>query len=875
LDQKSTSAQNAGPLNYATSSWFEDVQYVKFANIDINQGDVISYSVTGNSTIDVGYADSVMAAYLNGAQIEKTDSEQLDVPKFDNAATGNAESGGPVNFPHTVNLVYNHSAPIGVHLMYTVDGTDPNDTVGGSTLEFTGTPISITVSPTTIKAKSFKSGYRTSPIRTEVYTKLGLLAPVITPTSGQYPYPLSLTITTIETGTAIFYTTDGTTPNTSAGGSTIAYAGPFNVTVNPTTIKTLSTKTGFAASPVTTETYTRAVVPPVVQDPTPCLDNTPVVGLVLKDTLAGANIFYTTDGTTPATSVTGSTQQYTTPINLTGVTKLKAIATKTGYTNSITTEADYAPIGLPTPDIFRADAQTGMPVNGITISCSGHSGATIYYTIDGTDPRYIASPLVYTAPFNINQATALTVKAFARESGYSDSCVASQLFDLTGVAKVSITPTPFNNYAPLTATLTCATGGASIYYTVNGTDPKNTNNPARLGPFSSPKTVTITEATTITAYASKANLGDSDITITSYGPALNSISLFYEGRNTDKVGSRNVWGPGDSIPPSGDPKDWELTAIINLSAVSTVVQGMRLYSSDAAGNFLYSQRASTMLEPDNVSPAWYPLMVFKDNIQLNNSSTEPLGTFFGMTRFKLYMQPHIDPQQYLTLYVKLGDGSVITKTIQEIITTPPPNPQLVVNMDFFSRTLGPSVAVGDSPMVGPAARGISTSDYWNGLVSENNFSKSPLKNFDASDSPVSIALTSGSVLGASRNGTFATMNNRMYDSYIYGLDPLSFTITGLPTGNYTIVVYGHGFDNIENGKFQVGNSVTSLATDNSWKTLPQIPNSAPPVFYWGYPQNDALYNVVPVIKGTPVVINVLPGTSGFSIISGIQIQLLT
>ena len=63
---------------------------------------------------------------------------------------------------------------------------------------------------------------------------------------------------------------------------------------------------------------------------------TGAITVALSDTTPGASIFYTTDGSLPATSATGATKLYVdgTPISIGSSLTLKAIATKLDYTNS-------------------------------------------------------------------------------------------------------------------------------------------------------------------------------------------------------------------------------------------------------------------------------------------------------------------------------------------------------------------------------------------------------------------------------------------------------------------------------------------------------------------------------------------------------------
>lgn len=72
---------------------------------------------------------------------------------------------------------------------------------------------------------------------------------------------------------------------------------------------------------------------------------------------------------------------------------------------------------------FSPAAGTFTSAQDVTISCET-SGATIYYTIDGTTPTTSSS--VYSSAIPVSQTT--TIKAFAAASGYNNSIVASATY---------------------------------------------------------------------------------------------------------------------------------------------------------------------------------------------------------------------------------------------------------------------------------------------------------------------------------------------------------------------------------------------------------------------------------------------------------------
>src|SRR5205807_952045 len=109
-------------------------------------------------------------------------------------------------------------------------------------------------------------------------------------------------------GATIYYTTDGTQPGTSPGGSTSLYSAPVAITA-ATTINAIAVASGFADSAVASAAYT------LTPATTPVF--APGAGAVaagstvaISTTTPNAAIYYTTDGTQPGTAVGGSTSLY-------------------------------------------------------------------------------------------------------------------------------------------------------------------------------------------------------------------------------------------------------------------------------------------------------------------------------------------------------------------------------------------------------------------------------------------------------------------------------------------------------------------------------------------------------------------------------------
>jgi hypothetical protein len=282
------------------------------------------------------------------------------------AATPSFSPGGG-SYASSVSVTIS-SATSGASIYYTTDGSTPTT----SSTAYTGA-ISLTQT-TTLKAIAAASGLTNSDVASATYTiQQPAATPVFSPAAGTYVASVSVTITDATPGAAIHYTTDGSTPSPA---STL-YTGAIAVT-QTTTLKAIAVASGMAESDIASATYTiqQQVAAPVISPAGGTYVGS--VSVTITDATPGAAIFYTTDGSTPTTSST----PYTGALNLTQTTTLRAIAAASGMANSNVSSAGYT-IQAATPVISPA---SGTYVGSVTVTLSAGTGATIYYTTDGSTP---------------------------------------------------------------------------------------------------------------------------------------------------------------------------------------------------------------------------------------------------------------------------------------------------------------------------------------------------------------------------------------------------------------------------------------------------------------------------------------------------------
>ncbi len=157
--------------------------------------------------------------------------------------------------------------------------------------------------------------------------------PTFTPTAGTHTGTQSVTIScAAPSSVTIRYTTDGTTPTKSVG---TVYSGAISVSAT-TTIKAIAYKDGCVDSEVASGTFTIKCATPTFSVAAGTKHGAQSVEL--NCATANATIYYTTDNSTP----TASSTEYTgTAINVSTSQTIKAIAVKSGLTNSDVASAAY------------------------------------------------------------------------------------------------------------------------------------------------------------------------------------------------------------------------------------------------------------------------------------------------------------------------------------------------------------------------------------------------------------------------------------------------------------------------------------------------------------------------------------------------------
>ncbi len=303
-------------------------------------------------------------------------------------------------------------ATAGAKIYYTTNGNAPSITPS----ELYKGPLTV-AKEETIRALASAAEYVTSAIGDGYYT-ITAATPVITPDGGTYTKAQTITITGAP-GLTIVYTINGTSPNPDS----TKYTKPISVKANET-IEAIAFGAGLGASVPALAKYT--INPSAKPAAKPIFSITAGTykaeqKVKISDATKGASIYYTTTGKAPSTAWT----KYSAPVTVAASETLEAIAIATGSANSAVATAKYV-IEKPaaTPTIKPAGGTFTAP-KPVTIT-DATPNAAIYYTTTGAAPTTASTK--YTKAFTVSKPE--TVKAIAVATGYSESVVASEKFNI-------------------------------------------------------------------------------------------------------------------------------------------------------------------------------------------------------------------------------------------------------------------------------------------------------------------------------------------------------------------------------------------------------------------------------------------------------------
>ena len=586
----------SAPVFNPTPGTFTSVQSVTLS--DATSGAAIHYTTNGSipTASSPVYSSPIAVNATTTIQAIATASGYNNSPVAGGTYTINLPTAATPTFSPasgtytSVQSVTLSDTTSGATIYYTTNGSTPTT---ASTVYTSAIPVNTT---TTIQAIAVAAGYNNSAVASGVYTiNLTTATPAFSPAPGTYTSVQSVTLSDTTSGATIYYTTNGSTPTTASS----VYSSPIPVNTT-TTIQAIAVATGYTNSAVAGGTYTLNL--PVTAAPTfsPAPGTyTTVQSVTLSDATVGATIYYTTNGSTP----TAASTVYSSPIPVNTTTTIQAIAVATGYNNSAVTSGVYT-INLTTATpAFSPAPGTYTSVQSVTLS-DVTSGATIYYTTNGAVPN--TSSAIYSSPIPVNATT--TIQALAVAAGYTNSAIASGSYtiNLPAAAAPVFSPAPGSYTSVQSVTLSDATSGAVIHYTLDGTTP-TASSPTYTSALAVNATTTIQAIAVATGYSNSPVAGGTytiNLTAASpiFSPAPGTYTSVQSVTLSDATSGAVIHYTLDGTTPTASSPAYTAALAVNATTTIQAIAVATGYSNSAVAGGTYTINLPTAATP-TFSPA--------------------------------------------------------------------------------------------------------------------------------------------------------------------------------------------------------------------------------------------------------------------------------
>jgi pimeloyl-ACP methyl ester carboxylesterase len=488
-------------------------------------------------------------------------------------------------------------ATSGATIRYTTNGSNPTSS---STAYVGAFPLSTSA---TVKARAFKSGMTDSAIATTSYTisipttttlaNNTLITGVSGSTSSERTYRITVPAgqSTLQfrtyggSGDADIYVRYGAAATTSS----YSYSGTVSGNTETVTISSPSSGDWFilvkAYSAYSGMTLVAAYTAPLAVVATVA---TPVINPGSQSTMSavtvsmscatsGATIRYTTNGSNPTSSSTA----YVGAFPLSTSATVKARAFKSGMTDSGVATTSYT-ISIPTTTVLSNNvAVTGLsgsvgsersyritvPAGQSTLQFrtyggSGDADIFVKYGAAATTSSYSYSGTVSgnTETVTISSPSPgdwfILIRAYSAYSGLT--LVTSYTAPLAVVATPVINPGSQSSMGPVTVSMSSATSGATIRYTVDGSDPTSSST-VYGGAFP------LSTSTTVKARAFKSGMAVSAVAVVSY--SINIPSTLVNNTPTPWI-----YGQGSPVQHTSEQKVFKFNIAGDTSS-SSVMSG--------------------------------------------------------------------------------------------------------------------------------------------------------------------------------------------------------------------------------------------------------------------------------------------------------------
>jgi predicted outer membrane repeat protein len=383
----------------------------------LNPTTAVTANGTATAALTVNYS-------ILGNVNAKTDNQTVSSTIYTTLPTVAANTTtGTYNHAQTVTLTATDDTNTTIY--YTTDGTNPTT----SSTIYTD-PITIK-NTTTLRYIAVDSANNTSTLYTQTYT-IDTTAPNVTSntTSGVYNTAQTVVLTSDDADSTIYYTTDGSDPQTS--NTKTAYTGAITIS-KTTTLKYTAEDTVGNWETTNTQSYTIDTLKPTVTTnvTSGTYSHTQTVALTATDDTKTI-IYYTTDGTNPTTK----SKAYTGPITIKNTTTLRYIAVDSANNTSVQYTQTYT-IDTTAPNV-RVNVNNGTYNTTKVVTLKMNENGTIYYTTDGSAPT--TKSKVYSGPITISNSTTLRYIAVDKAGNNSPTYTTKYVIDKVAPTIKTINP---------------------------------------------------------------------------------------------------------------------------------------------------------------------------------------------------------------------------------------------------------------------------------------------------------------------------------------------------------------------------------------------------------------------------------------------------
>jgi len=266
----------------------------------------------------------------------------------------------------------------------------------------------------------------------------------------------------------------------------------------------------------------------------------------ISNSNSGVKIFYTLDGSIPSTNETSHCSLYVAPFEVISNVTVRALLLHEGLQIMDSSDIEFCA----NERMINIDGEFWKP-REVSISNCDLQTTQVYFTLDGSSP--LKHGQLYEAPFAITETT--SVRAIAKRANGVLSKEVAQTFVRTWyTVQTPMIESAGKTFASAsqTVTLSCETDGATIYYTIDGSEPSAANGRVYKGPFD------IFQTTTVKAIAVKDDWRDSAVVSATFtkenviGPAINLLEV---------------------LPDNDKTHPWEVVTDVTHDGVSAVKSG--------------------------------------------------------------------------------------------------------------------------------------------------------------------------------------------------------------------------------------------------------------------------------------------------------------